>query len=126
MDLAGFIAHARGRGERRLSFRELEKRADDLDHAYIWRLEKGDKATPSPATLQKLAQALELDEREREILDFFAKTKAIIDDTLFNVMLSRREIPMEDFEPVVTISFRGTRPVTEEDWVAMINKVREL
>lgn len=122
MDLAGFIAQERER--KNLSFRGLEKRAGDLDHAYIWRLEKGDREMPSPATVQKLSQALQLDEREQQIFSLLVKMP--IDDSLYRLITTRKDIPWSDIEPVATMSFRGNRPTTEGDWLRLIEMVRDL
>lgn len=121
MDLASFIATAREKKE--LSFRELERLAGDLDHAYIWRLEKGARDTPSSATVQKLSQALQLDEREHQIFELLVQTP--IDDVLYQLMATRKDIPWSDFEPVATMSFRGNRPSTEEGWFKLIEMVRD-
>lgn len=122
MDLATFIAQARDRHG--LSFRTLEKRAEDLSHAYIWRLAKGEKDAPSPATIQKLGTALELTDREQKIFELLVKTP--VDDALYDIMVSREDIAWEDIEAVATMSFRGARPNTEEDWIKRIEIVREL
>ena len=122
MDLATFIAQERDR--KSLSFRDLEKRADDLNHAYIWRLAKGDQAAPSSETIKKLGVALELTERKQQI--FALLVKAPINDALYRVMESREDISWEDIETVATMSFRGARPTTEDEWIKRIEVVREL
>ena len=120
MDLARFIAWARDR--QGLSLRRLEKRAEDLNHAYIWRLEKGDRETPSTATVSKLSKALDLNEREQEIFLLLVKTD--IDDALYQLMMDRPDIRIADIEPVATMSFRGNRPSSERDWLNLIDMVR--
>ena len=122
MTLAEFLKDARDRCG--LNFRELERAADDLDHAYIWRLEKGDRTRPSEATMEKLAKALQLDERRRDILMLLATHE--IDDTLYLIMLNHRDIAWEHLEPVATMSFRGQRPTTEADWLRIIGRIQEL
>jgi transcriptional regulator with XRE-family HTH domain len=122
MDLPTFLAQARERHS--LSYRSLEKRADDLSHAYIWRLEKGEKGAPSPATIQKLSTALQLSEREQKIFELLVNTS--VDDVLYNLMMKRHDIPWEEFETVATMSFRGQRPSTEEQWVKRIEIIRDL
>ncbi len=102
MTLAKFIAQARERRE--LTLRQLESKAGDLDHAYIWRLEKGNRDKPSEATIEKLSKALQLDERENQIFVLLAERE--LDDTLYNIMLSRRDIKWSHLEPVATMSFR--------------------
>ena len=122
MTLAEFIAQARER--RGLTLRQLESKAGDLDHAYIWRLEKGDRDKPSETTIEKLSTALQLDERERRIFALLAEKE--VDDTLYTIMVSRRDIAWSYLEPVATMSFRGQRPSSEEDWLKMIKLVQGL
>ncbi|EIU7167001.1 TPA: helix-turn-helix domain-containing protein [Pseudomonas aeruginosa] len=123
MDLAEFIATMRERKE--LSFRDLEKRAGDLDHAYIWRLEKGDRVAPSEDVVARLSQALELDDRECDVFKLLAKS-ITVEDSLYHLMLSRMDIPWEDFEDVATMSFRGERPNTEEAWLKRIELIQQM
>lgn len=123
MDLAGFIASMRERKE--LSFRDLEKRAGDLDHAYIWRLEKGDRAAPSEDVVVRLSHALELDNRESDVFRLLAKS-VTIENALYLLMLERKDIPWEDFEDVATMSFRGERPDTKEAWIKRIELIQQM
>lgn len=123
MDLARFIASMRERKE--LSFRELEKRAGDLDHAYIWRLEKGDRVAPSEDVVIRLSHALELDDREGDVFRLLAKS-VTVEKALYDLMLSRVDIPWEDFEDVATMSFRGERPDTEEAWLKRIKLIQQM
>jgi len=123
MDLAEFIATMRERKE--LSFRDLEKRAGDLDHAYIWRLEKGDRAAPSEDVVVRLSQALELEQREIEVFRLLAKS-VTVENALYRLMTSRMDIPWEDFEDVATMSFRGERPNTEEAWLKRIKLIQQM
>jgi HTH-type transcriptional regulator, competence development regulator len=119
MDLAGFIKQVRTAKE--LSLRDL---SSDLDHAYIWRLEKGTKTSPSDASLEKLAQALMLNARERDILHLLAEQP--VDDALFNLMVSRTDFEWDDFLDAARMSSRGERPTTEESWLRRIERLREL
>jgi transcriptional regulator with XRE-family HTH domain len=123
MDLAGFIASMRERKE--LSFRELEKRAGDLDHAYIWRLEKGDRVAPSEDVVIRLSHALELDDREGDVFRLLAKS-VTVENALYDLMLSRVDIPWEDFEDVATMSFRGERPDTKDAWLKRIKLIQQM
>lgn len=122
VDFGTYIADLRER--QGFSLRELEKHAGDLSHVYIWRLEKGDRETPSADTVDKLARALHATPRERQIAQLLAKTD--IDDTLFRIALDRTDIPIDDIGPVATMSFRGNRPKDEADWMKLIDLVREL
>ncbi|MDF1896685.1 helix-turn-helix domain-containing protein [Rahnella contaminans] len=123
MDLAAFIATMRER--KQLSFRDLEKKSGDIDHAYIWRLEKGDRAAPSEDVILRLSHALELNERERNIFKLLSNS-VNIENTLYSLMLSRLDIPWEDFEDVATMSFRGERPNTEEAWLKRIELIQQM
>jgi transcriptional regulator with XRE-family HTH domain len=123
MDLAEFIATMRERKE--LSFRDLEKRAHDLDHSYIWRLEKGDRVAPSDEVVARLGQALELDNRESQVFKLLAKSVAV-ETSLYQLMLERTDIPWEDFEDVATMSFRGERPNTKESWMKRIELIQQM
>jgi transcriptional regulator with XRE-family HTH domain len=123
MDLAGFIASMRERQE--LSFRDLEKRAGDLDHAYIWRLEKGNKQAPSDDVVSRLGQALGLSYREAEIFKLLAKP-VTVDDALYRLMLSHEEIDWDVLEDAATMSFRGERPSTEEAWLKRIALLQQM
>lgn len=123
MNLGEFIAIMRERKE--LSFRDLERRAGDLDHAYIWRLEKGDRAAPSADAVERLAEALELDTRERDVFRLLAKSVSI-EDSLYELMLSRLDEPWEDFEDLATMSFRGERPNTQEAWLKRLKLIQQM
>ncbi|MEN5141219.1 helix-turn-helix domain-containing protein [Pseudomonas juntendi] len=123
MDLAGFIATMRERKE--LSFRDLERRAGDLDHAYIWRLEKGDRASPSTEVITRLSHALELDDREEAVFKLLARS-VVVEDSLYHLMVTRPDIQWEDFEDVATMSFRGERPNTKEAWLKRIELIQQM
>jgi len=122
MTLAEFIAQAREKKD--LTLRQLQDKADNLDHAYISRLEKGERDRPSEATIEKLGKALQLNKRERQILALLAERE--IDDTLYTLMATRTNMTWSALEPAATVSFRGQRPNTEEDWLRIINLLQEL
>lgn len=122
MTLAEYLTQARER--RGLTLRQLQGKAENLDHAYISRLEKGDKDKPSKSTIKKLSKALRLNERERQIFALLADRE--IDDALYSIMVSRPDIEWSYLEPVATMSFRGERPKSEDDWLKMIKLIQEL
>lgn len=121
MDFGTFIADLRDK--KGFSLRELEKRAGDLSHVYIWRLEKGSRDAPSQETLDKLFKALEVGERDRELALLLLRTD--IHDDLFQLARARQDIPMSDIEPVATMSFRGNRPTDEAAWLELIEFVKQ-
>ena len=59
------------REERGLSLRELAQLAE-IDHAYVYRLETGDKKLPSEEVLSKLVRALKASKREADMLRYVA------------------------------------------------------
>ena len=59
------------REERGLSLRELMQLAG-IDHAYIYRLEIGDKESPSEEVLSKLIRALKAGKREADMVRYLA------------------------------------------------------
>lgn len=97
------LRHLREEGN--LSLRELGDRAN-LDHAYIYRLEKGDKGAPSEEVVARLAKALELMDREREILEFVAGWPDT-DPELARLATTDHSITSEEFSAAAAPAFRG-------------------
>lgn len=122
MKFAEFLEESRNNNE--LSFRQLEARSDELDHAYIYRLAKGDKASPSKKTVQKLVTALQLSEREADIFRLLAQQE--IDDPLYDIMINRDDLSWETLECAATMSNRGKRPSSQDEWLAHIKKIEIL
>jgi len=120
MDFGTFLATLRD--AKGWSLRDLEREADDLNHVYIWRLEKGDRGNPSPEAIEKLLDALKPSAREAQVLKLLLKTP--LDDALFQLIKERSDIPIEDVEPVATMSFRGKRPSDRDAWLRAIEMVR--
>lgn len=122
MDFGTYIAELREK--KGFSLRELEKKAGDLSHVYIWRLEKGDRDAPSQEALDKLFKALELNPREQELGRLLIRTD--MPDELFQIARDQVDIPITDIEPVATMSLRGNRPTDTAGWLRLINFVREI
>jgi HTH-type transcriptional regulator, competence development regulator len=120
VDFGRYIAELRDK--KGLSLRGLEKKADDLSHVYIWRLERGEREAPSDTTIEKLTKALELTPRESEILSLLLRTE--VDDELYALMVEQPDIPLADIEPVATMSFRGNRPSDQAGWLRLIQLVK--
>lgn len=121
MDFGTFIAQLRDK--KGFSLRDLEKRAGELSHVYIWRLEKGTREAPSQETLEKLAKALEVEDRDWELALLLLRTD--IPDDLFALARIRTDIPISDIEPVATMSFRGNRPSDDAGWISLIEFVKQ-
>jgi HTH-type transcriptional regulator, competence development regulator len=111
------------REERTLSLRELST-LSGVDHAYIHRLESGDKTAPSPDVLEKLARGLKLTAHRRRVLELLANILGM-DPHLFEVAL---EVP-ERYDLVkiaATMSFRGARPESKADWIEKLSQIEDL
>lgn len=120
MDLKDFISLKR----ETTSFRQLEERVDDLNHVYIWRLAAGERTSPSPETVEKLARALELTPRDAQILGVLSK--APMEDALYQVAQEHPDIPIEFIETAASMSFRGGRPSTQEAWMKVIDFLQSM
>src|SRR5580658_5618592 len=102
------------REERTLSLRELAT-LSGVDHAYIHRLESGDKTAPSPDVLEKLARGLKLTAHRRRVLELLA-AHGSMDPHLFEAAL---EVPdrYETVRIAAAMSFRGARPESKAEWI---------
>lgn len=109
------------REERGLSLRELAQ-LTDIDHAYIYRLETGDKESPSEEVLSKLIRALKAGKRESDMLRYLAHFTET-DAALVTHVLKDPTITYELFASVAGAAFRGTvRP----DYPKLIERVRKI
>jgi transcriptional regulator with XRE-family HTH domain len=109
------------REERELSLREIARLAD-IDHAYVYRLETGDKESPSEEVLSKLVRALKAPKREAEMLRYVAAHS----ETDAGFVAHVRQDPTvtyEIFAAAASAAFRGTaRP----DYATRIERVRRI
>src|SRR5262249_33177261 len=94
----------------------------EIDHAYIYRLETGEKVTPSDDTMKALVRALKLDSRKANILKFLIAHQ--VPDDLVEIVLNEPEHDLADFESVAVMSYRGARPRAKEDWRRLLDRVR--
>lgn len=98
---------------RGLSLRELGTLCG-VDHAYIHRLERGEKAAPSEQVVNAFVRTLKLGPRRAHLLRMLiGKT---VDHTLIDVFVEDQDRQLELLEPAHQMSFRGRRPVTMDDW----------
>jgi transcriptional regulator with XRE-family HTH domain len=109
------------RDERRLSLRELGQLAE-IDHAYIYRLENGEKESPSEEALNKLIRALKAPKREADMLRYLAAHPQV-DPGLVEYALTDPTITIEEFSAAAGVAYRGTgRP----DHAKTIERIRRL
>lgn len=111
------------REERTLSLRELAT-LSGVDHAYIHRLEAGDKSAPSSEVLDKLSRGLRLTAHKRRILELLASTDTM-DEQLFELALEAPE-RYDLVRVAATMSFRGARPQSKADWTEKLNQIEDL
>ena len=109
------------REERRDSLRDVAKLAG-VDHAYLYRLEIGDKESPSDDVLSKLIKALKAEKREEEMLRYLAR-HAETDAALVSYVLTDKSVTFEEFSSAAGAAFRGNvRP----DYPKLIARVRRI
>nr|PZN74006.1 MAG: transcriptional regulator [Pseudomonadota bacterium] len=113
----------RFREERKLSLRELSA-LSGVDHAYIHRLETGDKTAPSEDVIDRLARGLKLTPYKRRLLNVLL-TGTEMDSVLFDIAVDTNE-DVEVIRAAATMSFRGARPTTREEWLAKLAQIKEL
>jgi transcriptional regulator with XRE-family HTH domain len=109
------------REERGLKLRELGQ-ISTVDHAYIHRLESGDKESPSEEVLSKLIKHLRAGKREADMLRYLAEHTET-DPELMKHVIADEMITYEIFRSVASVAFRGhTRP----DYPKLIERVRRI
>jgi transcriptional regulator with XRE-family HTH domain len=123
-DTVGFgAALSYFREERTLSLRELGT-LSGVDHAYIHRLEGGDKAAPSAEILEKLVRALKLTPPKRQLLDL-VRQSGPIHAALFSIALTHPE-HMPGVQVAASMNFRGAQPASESEWLRKIEQIEAL
>lgn len=94
------------REKRSLSLRELAQLAG-VDHAYVYRLETGEKESPSDEVLTKLIRALKATKREGEILRYLAGHPSASSVGLAEYALQDQTVTPEEFAMAATVVHRG-------------------
>jgi transcriptional regulator with XRE-family HTH domain len=110
-----------GRG---LSLREVSQ-LSGLDHAYIYRLETGEKEAPSDEALARLFRALRPTSRQERVVRFLVGREVSV-DLVDSSIIDDPSIALEDFESAAQMSFRGKRPTTSAEWRTAIERIRKL
>ncbi len=112
----------RFREERGLSLRELGKLCE-IDHAYIHRLEKGEKTAPSDEVVDSISRTLKLTPRRVNLLrKLVGKT---VNTQLIDVFIEDEERSLDLLEPLSQMSFRGTRPESLDDWRRLADRLKK-
>ena len=100
------------REQRGLSLRELGRLAE-VDHAYIHRLETGDKESPSAEVLGRLAKPLRAGKREAEMLHYL-RNRPETPAGLVSLVVQDPTISFDEFSVAASMVFRGKRPDFQE------------
>lgn len=112
---------ARLRDQRGLSLRELAQLAG-IDHAYIYRLETGEKEAPSEEVQTKLLRALKPSKRDSDMLRYLVghpKTEvALVAEILKDPLAT-----FDEFTAVAGMAFRGN---VRRDYAVLIARVRRI
>jgi transcriptional regulator with XRE-family HTH domain len=116
----GFLE--RLRTEKGLSFRQLGQLAD-IDHAYVHRLETGEKADPSDDIVNGLIRGLRPGERKARILRLLVGQS--VDEDLLDEVLEDTGVAIEDFESAAKMRSRG-RPIGREAWRRVLEQIRKI
>lgn len=103
---------------RGFSLRDLSE-LSKVDHAYIYRLEKGEKESPSHEVLSKLSRPLKAPARETAMLRYLAE-HSDTDPGLVKHLLDDRAISYEVFAMVAGAAHRGSKP----DYARLIARAR--
>lgn len=111
----------RFREDRGLSLRELDK-LSGVSYPYIQRLESTEKTAPSEDKLDALYSALKLTAQRRGVLNCLL-TIPPVPDALFEAMFQHPAATADAFLVASRISFRGTRPVTAQDWIKKLDEI---
>lgn len=107
------------RERRTLTLRELSQLAD-VDHAYVHRLETGEKTSPSSEVVGKLLKVLKPAERDAGIIRWLVDHPEA-DPALVSYTLATENVELEIFTAAAGVRHRGTaRP----DPATLIDRVR--
>lgn len=110
-----------GRGH---SLREVSQLAG-LDHAYVHRLETGEKEAPSTEAIGALCKALKATDRQERVLRFLVGREVAL-ELVHESIVDDPHIALEDFESAAQMSFRGRKPNKVDEWRNLIAKIRTL
>lgn len=108
------------RERRGLSLRELGL-LSGVDHAYVHRLESGEKGSPSHEVVGKLLRALKVGERDAAVVDWLVD-HAEADTKLVEHVLADPSVTADVFAAAAGVRHRGgTRP----DPATLIDRVKK-
>lgn len=113
------VALRKLRERRTLSLREISQ-LSTVDHAYVHRLETGEKAGPSEGLLARLLKVLKPAERDADIVRWLARHPET-DPALVEYVLDDESIELDLFTAAAGVRHRGNaRP----DPATLISRIR--
>lgn len=110
------------RERRELSLRNLGALAE-MDHAYISKIERGDKEPPPAATFSRLSRHLKASPHELAILQFLHTNNAV-DPALALQALADPEVTPEIMAIAVSVVHRGAGRPTPAQWLERAKKAK--
>ena len=105
------------------SLRELAQLAS-IDHAYIHRLETGEKESPSKEVLEKLVKVLKPRRRDIEILRYVAVHLDINPD-LVDLAIKDNSVSFEVFLTAANMKFRSSSEIPARELIDRAQKLYE-
>lgn len=111
------------RERRTLSLREIGQ-LSSVDHAYVHRLESGEKANPSPDMIEKLLKVLKPGERDAALVTWLAD-HADTSPRLVEFALQDPSISIHIFSAAAGVRHRGNTRPDPEKLIARIRRAFE-
>lgn len=111
------------RERRTFSLRELSGLAE-VDHAYVYRLETGEKTSPSFELVDKLLKVLKASDRDSQIVRWLV-SHPDVDPDLVKFALSDPDVPLEVFTAAAGVRHRGTGRPDPATLIARVRKAFE-
>ena len=111
------------RERRTLSLRELSQ-LSTVDHAYVHRLETGEKTNPSQDLVAKLLKVLKASERDAEIIKALVE-QPDADPALVEYVLADQSIGVQLFTAAAGVRHRGAARPDPATLIARVRRIFE-
>lgn len=111
------------RERRTLSLREMSQ-LSTVDHAYVHRLETGEKTSPSPELVNKLVKVLKPTERDVEIIKWLVDHPDA-DPALVEFVMADASVSSDVFAAAAGVRHRGTARPDPATLIARIKRAFE-
>lgn len=117
------VALRKLRERRTLSLREVSQ-LSSVDHAYVHRLETGEKTSPSEELVGKLLKVLKPSQREADVIKWLSEHPDA-DPELVAFTLDDESVGIEVFSAAAGIRHRGTARPDPATLIARVRKALE-